>query len=311
MTSFTDIKKTPANDRVDANGVFKKITSSLGASGSGRIHMLPTDSIYPSPNQPRKSFDDSSLIKLADSIRKYGILHPITVRSMECSNSEKQCYEIIMGERRFRAALLLKLETVPCIIIRSDSRRCAEIAIVENIQREDLNFFDQATAIASLIDIYHLTQEQVANRLSVSQSFIANKLRLLRFSESERDKILTYSLSERHARALLRIDSSEKRMRAIEYIHKSSLNVTTTESYINRLLTEPDGQCHAPGSKRLILKDIRVFYNTIDKAVSIVKQAGIEIVSERVDGEDGSATLTIRIPRTRDVSRETFSSHGS
>lgn len=271
----------------------------------GRIHMLASDHIFPNPNQPRRKFEDDTIIRLADSIRRCGILQPLTVRRTEGKGIHDAIFEIVAGERRFRAAKLLGLSSVPCIIIRADERKSAELAIIENIQREDLNIFEQASAIASLIDMYGLTQEDVAKQLSTSQSFVANKLRILRLTIPEREKILTYGLTERHTRALLRVATAEERLRIIDHINANSLNVAATESYIDRYLAENETARKPRSPRKLVLKDIRIFYNSIDRAISLVKQAGIDVVSERVDSED-AVELTIRIPKSSNVSRETL-----
>ena len=195
------------------------------------------------------------------------------------------------------AAKLLGLETVPCIIVDVDEKKSAELAIIENIQRENLNIFEQASSIASLIDIYNLTQEDAARQLSMSQSFVANKLRILRLTQPERDKILEYNLTERHARALLKVDSVEQRLRIIEYINSHSLNVATTEAYIDRMLAESGRKSNPRSPKRIILKDIRLFYNSLDKAVSLVRQAGIDIRTERTES-DSNIDIVITIPKS-------------
>ncbi|MBE6611503.1 MAG: ParB/RepB/Spo0J family partition protein [Ruminococcaceae bacterium] len=263
----------------------------------GRIHMIPADRIIANPNQPRKQFDDESIISLADSIRIYGILQPLTVRRINGDEQYGPAFEIIAGERRFRAAKMIGFVEIPCIIINVDSKKSAELAIIENIQRESLNIFEQASAIASLIDLYHLTQEEVARQLSTSQSFVANKLRILRLTLPEREKILAYNLTERHARALLKIQSVEQRLRIIDYIYLHNLNVATTESYIDRFLAENESSRRPRSPRKIVLKDIRIFYNSIDKAVSIIKQAGIPVESQRTEGDD-VIELTIRIPKS-------------
>ncbi len=302
MNSITEIKKLSPSS-IDNDKIMRKINASTG-SDSGRIHMIPTSCIFPNPNQPRKTFDDNSLMRLADSIRKFGFIHPVTVRRMD-SPAENPIYEIVVGERRLRAAMMLKMDTVPCLIVRSDTRRCAELALIENIQRDELNFFEQAGAISALIEIYRLTQEDIAGRLSVSQSYIANKLRLLKYTQLEREKILAYGFTERHARSILRIDSLDLRLAAIEYVHDHALNVASTEAYIEKLLTSVDDECADCVTRKVVLKDIRIFYNTIEKAVSIVRQAGINIEANRSDDSDGCSVMTIRIPNIFDVSRET------
>ena len=271
----------------------------------GRIHMITTDRIFPNPNQPRRKFEEDSIIRLADSIRRCGILQPLSVRRIEGAGVTDALFEIVAGERRFRAAKLLGLAAVPCIIISVDTKKSAELAIIENIQREDLNMFEEASAIASLLDMYGLTQEDVAKQLSVSQSYVANKLRILRLTMPEREKILSYSLTERHARALLKLPTVADRLRAIEHINKHSLNVSAAEAYIEHYLADckTEKARHAP--RKLVLKDMRVFYNSIDRAISLVKQAGINVTAERVDIGD-STELTIRIPKGDNVSRETL-----
>ncbi len=289
---------------------------------SGRIYPLNPACIVPNPAQPRKRFDDEAIIRLADSIRQYGILQPLSVRRLPPvsdlqktnekavpaesekehkqagGDSEKQIrplYEIIAGERRLRAAKLLGLTEVPCIIIEADNRLSAELAIIENIQRENLNIFEQAGAIAALIDIYNLTQEQVARQLSASQSYVANKLRILRLTTAERSVILDNGLTERHARALLKIDDNDFRMKTLAYIASRGLNVAASESYIEKVLTEIRAE-RAKGKRKLIIKDIRIFYNTIDHAVDIVRQAGIEIIADRREVGDG-VELVIKITK--------------
>ena len=258
----------------------------------GRIHMISIERVTPNPSQPRKNFEDEAIIRLADSIRRYGILQPLPVRRL--SNGE---FELIAGERRLRAAKLLDLQEVPCIIINADNQKSAELAIIENIQRENLNIFEQAGAIASLIDIYKLTQEQIARELSTSQSYIANKLRILRLTAKERDLILQNNLTERHARAFLKITDVNQRIKIIEHVITRNLNVAATEDYIERQLCEPIvGEETAKSTYKLILKDIRIFYNTIDKAVQTIKDSGFNIESVKKEYED-KVELSITIPK--------------
>lgn len=267
-----------------------------------RIHMMDVKKIIPSASQPRQIFDDASIISLADSIRNHGVIQPITVRKSLKAPESSDIFEIIAGERRLRAAKILGMSEIPCIILDADELRSAEISIIENTQRENLNFFDEAAAIAALIKSHGLTQEEAAERLSVSQPYIANKLRILRLTAEEREKILLYGLSERHARALLRISVPSERLRVIEHIRSHSLNVGATEAYIERYISEKPTKRSESFSKRVVLKDIRVFYNSVNRAISTIKQAGINVESERVE-ENGVTVLTIRI--ANNVSRET------
>ena len=266
------------------------------------VYMIKTDRLLANSAQPRKSFDDVALIALADSIRQYGILQPLTVRKVSNDSRKSAVYEIIAGERRFRAARMLGLKAVPCIIMRVDEQKSAELAMIENLQREDLNIFEEASAIEALISIYSLTQEQIAKKLSVSQSYVANKLRLLRFSVDERKKMLENGLTERHARALLRISDKSERTEIIDYIIANDLNVSATDAYIDRYFADKALRNTAPPPKKLIIRDVRVFYNSVERAVSVMKDAGIDVITEREEKDDATV-LTIRIPR--DVSRET------
>lgn len=265
------------------------------AEDFGRIHMIALSRILPNPMQPRRSFEDDSIIRLADSIRRYGLLQPISLRRCESAAGE-EIFEIIAGERRFRAATLLGMKEIPSIIIKANKRESAELAIIENIQRENLNIFEQASAIATLIDTYGMTQEEIASHLSASQSFVANKLRILRLTLPEREKILGASLSERHARALLKLDSPDLRLSAIDYIISHNLTVAATEEYVEGLVSGANSRKSARSTRKVILKDIRIFYNSIERAISIVKQAGVKVESQRVE-ENDSVCLTIRIPK--------------
>lgn len=256
------------------------------------IYDIPVKNIKPNPNQPRKEFDERALYGLAQSIRDYGIIQPLSVRLASEYDSEKK-YELIAGERRLRAAKLLFMETVPCVIIEADSQISAELAIIENVQREDLNFFEQARAIYKLIESFGYTQEQAARRLSVSQSYVANKLRILKLSKEEQDIIIEYGLTERHARSFIRIGDDEERKNAVETVIKRAMNVSATDKYIDKLL-EKDKEKGAKPRTIIMFKDIRLVLNTIDKAIDTVAQSGIDIKSEKVDkGEYIEICLTV------------------
>ncbi|MCL1858113.1 MAG: ParB/RepB/Spo0J family partition protein [Oscillospiraceae bacterium] len=250
------------------------------------IHNIPVKNIYPNPNQPRKDFDERSLFGLAQSIKDYGIIQPLSVRLI-LPESEKSppVYELIAGERRLRAVKLLFWDSVPCVIVKADKQVSAEIAIIENLQREDLNFFEQAKAIQKLIELFEYTQEQAARRLSVSQSYIANKLRILKLSEEERDIIAEYGLTERHARSFIRIADEEERKKVIATVIKRFMNVSSTEKYIDKILNEKEKELKKyPNQKAtFIIKDVRLFLNTIDKVVDTIAQSGINIKSEKTD----------------------------
>lgn len=274
---------------------FKKAETPLKSErvNTKPIRMLSTDQLFPNPSQPRFIFEDEPMLRLADSIRRYGILQPLSVRP---TNSDKgEVYQIIAGERRWRAARIIGLAEVPCLILDIDSQKSAELAIIENIQREDLNIFEQAAAIASLIDIYGLTQEQAARQLSSSQSYIANKLRILKLTPAERKEIVKNKLTERHARALLRIEDPNLRLQTILHIASKELNVSATERYIDNLL---ENEQTLPDRRQVkgVIKDLRFFYNSVDKAVSLLKDCGFNVTLQK--REKGYETeITIRIPK--------------
>ena len=203
-----------------------------------RVIQVKTDDIRPNRAQPRAEFEQNSIIRLADSIRRYGILQPLTVRESDPDDIYR--YELIAGERRLRAAKMLGYLTVPCVVMAVNEQISAELAIIENLLREDLNMFEQAYGFKNLIENYHLTQDEVARRMSMSQSAVANKLRLLHLSYEEQKMILEYSLTERHARAMLKLESNSRRKEVIERVYQEKMNVQTTERYIEELLARED-----------------------------------------------------------------------
>lgn len=268
----------------------------------GKVLSVPIGRILPNPAQPRKNFHDEALLRLADSILRFGILQPLTVRPADELPDEMKAkelplvYELIAGERRLRAAKLAGLIEVPCMVIEADDRRSAELAVMENLQREDLGIFEQASAIASLIDIYGLTQEETAATLGISQSAVANKLRLLRLTPTERMLITRHNLSERHARALLKICDPEKRIDILREVIRLECNVSHTEELIDRLLCPEEEK--APRHRRPAIKDTRVVCNTIDRAIETIEKAGISVEREKKETED-TLEVFIRIRKAK------------
>lgn len=254
------------------------------------IHQIEVSKIVPNPNQPRKDFADEAILKLADSIRQYGIIQPLTVRQTGDG------YELISGERRLRASKELGMETVPCVIMNVNEMKSAEMSIIENLLREDLNIFEQAHAIETLIDTYDLTQEQIAKKLSNSQSFIANKLRLLRLGDEEREKILKNNLTERHARALLRIYDTDTRRKVLDRIIEEGLNVTRSEELIEKIIVSSKIEARDNIPSVRTFKDVKSFYLAIDRAIDSVKNSGINIKSRRIENDEFTE-LTILIPK--------------
>ena len=269
---------------------------------SSKIVWIATDKIRPNRAQPRVNFESNAALRLADSVRRYGILQPLTVRVIE-NAPDGRCFELIAGERRFRAAVMLQMQSVPCVIMEADERKSAELALVENLLRQDLNFFEMAKAIRRLIDSFELTQEEVAKRLSLTQSAVANKLRLLRFGEEEQQFILASGLTERHARALLKITDGDLRKKATEHVIKWRMNVANTEQYIERVLNEEKQKAEIEKSlskpkMKPVIKDIRLFFNSVDHAVETIKSAGIGISSSREERED-EYVIEIRVAKSK------------
>ncbi|MFA5658150.1 MAG: ParB/RepB/Spo0J family partition protein [Oscillospiraceae bacterium] len=253
-----------------------------------RVVEIAVSEIYPNPNQPRRIFNQEELEGLATSIRHDGILQPLTVR--KTANG----YELVSGERRLRACRILGLEVVPCIVIDVTERNSALLALVENVQRADLSFFDEALAIFQLIELYGMTQEDAALRLGMAQSTIANKLRLLKLSECEREILIRNGLTERHARALLKLKNPDSRLDAIDKIIKHSMNVERTEAYIEQLILS-DREKESFKKRAVLLRDVRLFMNTINKAIQTVQMAGIAADAKKVQNEDYIEYI-IRIP---------------
>lgn len=250
-----------------------------------KLITLKVKDIVKNPEQPRRHFDERELRELAESLISCGMIQPLTVRYKEGR------YELVAGERRLRAAAMAGLAEVPCIISGADDEQAAILSLTENIQRKDLNFFEEAAAIAKLISQYGLTQEQAAGRLGRSQPAIANKLRLLTLDEKCIAMILEHQLTERHARALLKIEDPAERLKSVEYIVKHKLNVEQSEQYIQRVLS---------GRKKphvhILVRDVRVFINTIDRAIGIVKKSGIETDCIREETAEG-LKMTIYIKK--------------
>lgn len=256
-----------------------------------RVLRLPAAEIRPNPRQPRQIFEEAGLRELASSIRRHGILQPLTVRRIPDG------WELIAGERRLRAARLVGLETVPCIEASADDRESALLALVENLQRRDLHYFEEAAAIADYLRQSGVTQEEAAAQLGRSPSAVANKLRLLRLSPACREVLTSQGLTERHARCLLRLEDEQERLRAVRYIADHHLNVAQAEQYIERRLAALQSTLPA-GRRTFIIKDVRLFLNSVDRGLRLIRDAGIDAACGREETED-DILLTIRIPKQR------------
>lgn len=260
----------------------------------GGVLSVPVDDISPNPVQPRKVFRDADLMELSCSIAEYGILNPLTVR---LRNGR---YELVAGERRLRAAKLAGLSEVPCILLDVGLEEASLLALIENLQRRDLDFIEEANGISQLIRMFGMSQEEAARRLGKSQSAVANKLRLLRLPQDVLDSLRSNGLTERHGRALLRLDSADKQRDALEQIIRRDMTVAMTDSYIDALLEAEKEQEKSEQKRTFIMKDVRVFMNTILHGLDLMKQGGIAAGMKRQETEN-ELILTISIPKNRET----------
>ena len=259
-----------------------------GIFDSGRVLFLPVDSILPNPDQPRTLFSQPELEELADSIQSMGILQPLTVRRREGG------WELVAGKRRLRAAKLAGLREVPCLSIQTDGQSSSLLALVENLQRRDLDFWEEALALRKLIDTYHISQDEAARRLGKSQSAVANKLRLLKLDPAVLTILREGGCTERHARALLRLEDPAQQREAAQQVTERSLTVAQTESMVEAMLSSPSS---GPKKKpTFIVKDVRLFLNTISRSLELMRSAGVNACCRRED-TDEEILLTIHIPR--------------
>lgn len=249
---------------------------------TGRVMFLPARAIRPNPAQPRTEFRQEALEELSESIRHHGVLQPLSVRRVG------NAYELIAGERRLRAAQLAGLSEIPCIVMNMDDRESAMAAMVENLQRQDLDFVEEAQGISALLQQWDMSQEQVARLLGKSQSAVANKLRLLRHSPPVLQQLRQSGLTERHGRALLKLKTEEEKLEAISVIVRQSMNVARAEKYIQEL------QKSAEKSPQRI--NVGMFLNNLSQSLARIQSSGIRAVSERRETED-EIVLTITIPK--------------
>lgn len=277
---------------------------------SNRVTLIAPDMISPNPDQPRQYFDPQGLTELADSIRIHGILQPLTVRRRAGGR-----FELIAGERRLRAAILCGLSEVPCLIMDITRESSCILSLIENLQRRDLDFLEEAQALERLISIYGLSQEEAAIKVGKSQSAVANKLRLLRLSPEVLDLLRKNGATERHARALLRLPDEESQLTAAQIIVEQGFNVARTEQYVADYLEalyappalpEPVAAPKVkdkPAGKRTsyLIRDVRFFLNTVNHALSMMQSAGVKAEYNQTDESD-SIFLTIRIPKNPPVS---------
>ena len=249
---------------------------------TGRVVFLPAKAIKPNPAQPRTVFREEALGELAESIRRHGILQPLSVRRLGTT------YELIAGERRLRAGIQAGLTEIPCIIMNMDEQESGAAALVENLQRQDLDFIEEARGISLLMDKWNMSQEQVARMLGKSQSAVANKLRLLRHSPAVLAAIREGGLTERHARALLKLPEEPQKLQLIATVVRMGMSVARTERYIETLLQEPE--------TRPAKANVGAFLNSLNQSLARIQSSGVPAISERRE-TDSQIVLTITIPK--------------
>lgn len=266
--------------------VFKKRNSECV------VYISPYN-IEPNPYQPRKSFDYDSLYSLSESIKNNGVLQPLIIR-----DTGNGSYELISGERRLRASKIAGLTLVPCLIKNVEIKDSALFAILENLQRQNLNFFEEAESLCRLISDFGFTQSQIGKKLGKSQSSLSNKMRLLKIPSVLRKRIVDNSLTERHARALIKIDDIDTMDKTLDYIINNNLNVSQTEKFIDSVLNSYTHVSNKP--KLRMLTDVRLFINSITQAVNTMTDAGINADLNRKEDEN-SIIFTVTIEKSKKV----------
>lgn len=278
--------------------MMKSVLTLVSGREDRVLRRIRISEIVRNPNQPRRYFDPEAIATLAESIRQYGVLNPLTVR-----RTANGGYELVAGERRLRAARVAGLTDVPCLLINADGEDSSVIALVENLQRRDLDFFEEANGFKRLIEQFGLTQEEAARKVGKTQSAVANKLRLLRLSQQNMELIRCNNMTERHARALLRLNDEADRINVTNYIIEHELNVSRTEEYIDEFLKakeNPQPVVEPESGKHVVrlFKDVRFFLNTLNRAVGVMVDAGIGATVKQQESDDG-LTLTICIPHAK------------
>lgn len=260
------------------------------------VHHIDVSEIVPNPYQPRKVFHNDSLQELAASIQEYGVIQPLIVRNMENG------FELVAGERRLRASKLAGLQQVPVIVKEFTDKEVAELAMIENLQREDLHFLEEAEGFQQLITSFDFTQEELARRMGKNQSTIANKLRLLKLIPEVRAVIATEKLTERHARSLLKIDDARLQMEVLDIIREKALNVRETEELIEEFLEDIAKQIEEKNMPKRnvvkVIRDVRIFINTINNVVGEMKKTGLKIKIKQEQDEE-YIHINLRIPKKR------------
>ncbi len=263
----------------------------------GNSQSIPINSIKPNPNQPRLEIDEEALNELAASIENYGLMQPITVRQVIPFE-----YELVAGQRRLAACKMLGMDYIPAIIMKVSESDSAVLALVENIQRENLNYIEEAEAFVTVINEFGLTQDELAEKLGKTQSTVANKIRILKLPLKIRAMLCEYGLTERHARALLKLPNEKMQLEVLNEVIKRGLNVSKTEALIEKRLKKEKESIEAenfekkPGHLPHTFKDIRIFSNTIRKAVDLMNKSGVKATTKRRESDE-YIEYTIKIPK--------------
>ena len=269
-------------------------TDNLQKATDVQVLHIPLSKIVPNPYQPRKEFESEALSELADSIRQYGVLQPLLV-----APGKGDTYILIAGERRLRASTMAGLGTVPVIVSEYTTQQIAEIALIENLQRKDLHYLEEAEGYEKLVNTFHLTQESMAIRVGKKQSTIANKLRLLRLPASVRKKLHDSDLTERHARVLLKLENEDLQKAVLQKVLKGHLNVRQTEALVEKTLKEA-GKLNQKKPRFVIVNDVRIYLNSIKEIMETVKTSGIpSSMEQEMDGDDVVVTLRIKNVKKR------------
>ncbi len=257
------------------------------------VQYIQIDKIRPNPYQPRKSFNQNSLEDLATSIREHGLMQPITLRALG------DHFELVAGERRLKASKLLGLEKIPAMVLEMSNQKSAILALIENLQREDLSFIEESKAYQHIMQDHGLTQQELAQSIGKNQSTVANKLRLLKLPDTVIKKVVKNNLSERHARALLKLPDEKMQLKAVNHVISQDLNVKKAEAMIDKLLISSSQENKIKKQKdqkmKRFLQDIRLFTNTITQAVDIIQQSGVD-AKYTMEEKSDSYEIKIKIP---------------
>lgn len=258
------------------------------------ITYLNIDSVRPNPYQPRKQFSKSALEELCGSIQQYGVIQPINVRRISGNN-----YELVAGERRLRAAIMAGLKEIPAIVININDNDSAVMALIENLQREDLSYMEEAEGYNNLINEHGFTQEELAQKIGKSQSTVANKVRLLRLSPLVKKILSDNNLTERHARSLLKLHDEQLQLRVLKHVCERGLNVKKTEELIEKVIDKYLKQGSVKPTERKFtktIKDIRIFVNTVRQAIDLMKKSGVNAKAAQVDRGE-YIEFIVRVPK--------------